>query len=53
VKSSEDFDDSSDVSQLFRRAAGSDMEIDWTELQKVLNSSFQRGKYSFLFILFD
>jgi len=43
----EETDESSDVAQLFRRAAGADMEIDWMELQKVLNSSFQRRKFSF------
>jgi hypothetical protein len=45
VKSNDTFDDSSDVVQLFRRVAGVDMEIDWVELQNVLNTSFQRGKY--------
>ncbi len=44
VKSNDNYDDSSDVLQLFRRVAGSDMEIDWLELQNVLNSSFQRGE---------
>ena len=47
VKGKEDFDEQSDVGQLFRRAAGADMEIDWTELQKVLNASFQRGTQFF------
>ncbi|XP_057376388.1 calpain-B-like isoform X3 [Daphnia carinata] len=42
VKSNDTFDDSSDVVQLFRRVAGVDMEIDWVELQNVLNTSFQR-----------
>jgi len=42
VRSQEDFDDSSDVVQLFRASAGTDMEIDWLELQKVLNTCFQR-----------
>lgn len=51
VKSNDTFDDSSDVVQLFRRVAGVDMEIDWVELQNVLNTSFQRGKYSRFFYL--
>lgn len=47
VKCNEFVDDSSDVVQLFRRVAGADLEVDWTELQNVLNSSFKRGKYFF------
>ena len=43
VKGQEDFDDSSQVGQIFRRSAGSDLEIDWTELQRVLNACFQSG----------
>lgn len=44
VKAEEDmFDDTSDIGRLFRMSAGADLEIDWTELQKVLNSVFQRG----------
>lgn len=35
-------DDSSDAVQVFRQAAGSDMEIDWIELQNVLNACFRR-----------
>ena len=53
VKSNDTFDDSSDVVQLFRLVAGDDMEIDWNELQNVLNTSFQSGEYVRYFYCLD
>jgi len=42
VKGQEDFDDDSEVGRIFRLAAGSDMELDWLELQRILNACFKR-----------
>jgi len=40
----EDFDEECPVWQLFVEAAGEDMEIDWEELQRILNTCFEQGK---------
>lgn len=42
VRGQEDFDEDSEVGLIFRHAAGSDMEIDWEELQRILNAYFKR-----------
>lgn len=44
VRGQEEFDDDSEVALIFRHAAGSDMEIDWQELQRILNAYFKRGE---------
>jgi len=38
----EDFDEECPVWQLFVEAAGEDMEIDWEELQRILNTCFEQ-----------
>ena len=38
------FDNNSSAVQIFRQCAGADLEIDWVELQNILNSCFRRGK---------
>jgi len=44
VRGQEEFDDDSEVALIFRHAAGSDMEIDWQELQRILNAYFKRDE---------